>query len=125
MAINRLLTNICCENLVESKEFYTQLLGLNVGFESDWFMHLVADNSALELGLILPTHEVVPGDVKGQTIAGAYLTFVVEDVETVHATAQRSGATILEAPAPTDYGQMRMLLKAPEGTVVDVSSLIK
>jgi catechol 2,3-dioxygenase-like lactoylglutathione lyase family enzyme len=40
MAIARLMTNICSHNLAASRDFYRDLLGLQVTYDSDWFIQL-------------------------------------------------------------------------------------
>jgi uncharacterized glyoxalase superfamily protein PhnB len=51
-----------------------------------------------------------------------YLTFVVDDVAQTHSIAQAGGYSVTQKPEATFYGQNRMVLIAPEGTVCDVSS---
>ena len=121
MKIKRLLTNVCSPDLESSKHFYTSLFQLNVEYHSDWFIHLVSDGREFELGIIAEGHEIVPEQTRGK-VSGAYLTFVVEDVDVVHRKAQELGCDISQAPQITFYGQKRMLVVAPEGTVCDVSS---
>ena len=121
MEIKRLLTNICSNNLEQSKVFYTSLFSFNVEFDSDWFINLVSDGRQLELGIIAQDHEMVPEPVRGQ-VSGVYLTFVVDDVDVLYQKAQELSCEVMQAPELTFYGQKRMLLRAPEGTVCDVSS---
>ena len=124
MEIKRLLTNICSTDLEASKQFYTSLFSFKVGYDSDWFIHLVSEGSELELGIISENHEVVPVKAQGG-ILGAYLSFVVEDVDAFYQKAKELGCNILQSPEVTVYGQKRMLLIAPEGTVCDISSPTK
>jgi uncharacterized glyoxalase superfamily protein PhnB len=124
MKIQRLLTNLCSQELQASAQFYCALFDFKVQYESDWFMHLVAQESGVELGIILQQHEVVPQQVQGKH-TGMYLTFVVADVEQLHCQAKTLGVPVIQSPQPTFYGQNRMLLMAPEGTVCDISSLSK
>ena len=124
MEIKRLLTNICTKNLEESKKFYTSLFSFNVDYDSDWFVHLISEGRELELGIILEQHEIVPVEAKGG-ISGVYLTFVVEDVDDLYQKVKELGWNIQRPPEITFYGQKRMLLVAPEGTVCDVSSPTK
>ena len=49
---------------------------------------------------------------------------MVDDVAPIYEAAKALGCDILQAPEATFYGQMRMLLVAPEGTVCDVSAPI-
>ncbi len=48
---NRLLTNICSDALVASKNFYTKLFDFKVDFDSDWFIHLLSKDKKLDLGI--------------------------------------------------------------------------
>ncbi|MCG8322820.1 MAG: hypothetical protein MI921_25185 [Cytophagales bacterium] len=42
MKINRIMTNICSDQLQESKNFYVKLFDFNVDYDSDWFIHLIS-----------------------------------------------------------------------------------
>ena len=119
--INRLLTNICSDNLSAGKKFYTELFDFQVDYDSDWFVHLISKDKQLELGLIDRSHEIVPKAYQTPP-AGFYITFVVDNVDELFETAKTQGFEILEKPSDTFYGQRRLLLKDPDGTLVDVSS---
>jgi len=121
MNIERLLTNVCSKDLEKSKEFYVSLFNFNIDYDSDWFVHLRSTGSGLELGIISETSEIVPEQAKGES-SGVYLTFVVESVDELFLKAKRLKLNILQAPLTTPYGQKRMIVLAPEGTVCDVSS---
>ena len=124
MGLNRLLPNVCSSDLPASKAFYMGLFGFEAEFDSDWFVQLKQNGSDLELGIIAESHEIVPEAARGNP-AGFYLTFVVDNVDAVFERATASGYTVLQKPEPTFYGQMRLLLRAPEGTICDVSSVIQ
>ena len=119
--INRMMTNVCSQDLDKSKSFYTSLFAFKVNFDSDWFIHLVSQEKGFELGIIAEGHDIVPEEVAGR-VTGAYLTFVVDNVDEFYVTCQKLGYPIIQEPSMTPYGQKRMLLAAPEGTVCDVSS---
>jgi len=121
MKIKRLLTNVCSKDLEKSKTFYTSLFAFNVDYDSDWFVHLITEGKELELGIVSEHHEIVPEQAKGKS-SGVYITFVVEDVGVLFQKAQELKCEILQVPEVTSYGQKRMLLVAPEGTICDVSS---
>ena len=121
MEISRLLTNVCSRNIEASKNFYTSLFDFDVAFDSDWFVNLVSAGKGFEIGIILQEHDIIPEHVSG-SIKGVYLTFVVENVDTIFQKAQSSKLKIIQPPEVTPYGQKRMLIEAPEGTVCDVSS---
>jgi len=121
--INRLMTNICSQDLPASRDFYTALFHFRIDYDSDWFVHLISEDRELELGIISQTSDLVPSDYQ-QAPQGFYLTFVVDEADAVFELAQEKGFTILQEPADTFYGQRRLLLQDPNGTLVDVSSPI-
>ncbi|MEM8749815.1 MAG: VOC family protein [Pseudomonadota bacterium] len=123
--VQRFFFNLTCENLERSVAFYTRLLSLKVHFESDWFVILKPNGDSLfELGLIDKTHDVVPPGMADRH-AGFYPTFVVDDIEPVHSAACEIGAHIVEAPRLMFYGQTRMLVRDPDGVVVDISAITR
>lgn len=118
------MTNICSENLAESRDFYTKLFDFNVDYDSDWFVHLISKDKKLELGIIYRTNEIVPNDFQNNP-QGFYITFVVDDVDETFEIAKSENFEVLSKPKDTFYGQRRLLLKDPNGVLVDISSPIK
>ena len=118
------MTNICSDNLVESKYFYTKLFDFNVDYDSDWFIHLISKDKKIELGIIDKRNEIVPKDVQNHP-QGFYITFVVDNADEIFKIAALENFEIVHKPTNTFYGQRRLLLKDPNGTLVDVSSPIK
>lgn len=117
------MTNICSDNLAESKFFYTKLFDFNVDYDSDWFIHLISKDNKFELGIIDRTNEIVPKDFQNNP-QGFYVTFVVDNVDEIFKIAEREKFEIIKEPTDTFYGQRRLLLKDPNGTLVDISSPI-
>lgn len=123
ITLNRMMTNICSDRLEESKIFYTRLFDFNVDYDSDWFIHLISKDKQLELGIMSKTSEIVPKDLKNRP-DGFYITFVVDKADDIFETAKAENFTIISEPEDTFYGQRRLLLKDPDGTILDVSSPI-
>ena len=119
--INRLMTNICSTRLAESRDFYVKLFDFIVDYDSDWFVHLISKDKRLELGIIDQKSELVPDEFK-QKPNGFYVTFVVNKVDEVYETAKTENFEVVDQPINTFYGQRRLLLKDPNGCLVDVSS---
>lgn len=117
------MTNLCSDHLLASKYFYTTLFRLNVNFDSDWFVQLQDEKTGLELGIILRTSEIVPKDYQ-DTPQGCYLTFVVDEVEPYFEMAEQENFPIVQTPHDTFYGQRRLLLRDPDGTLIDISAPI-
>jgi uncharacterized glyoxalase superfamily protein PhnB len=63
----------------------------------------------------------VPAAFRGSP-AGIVVTVVVPDVDEVHRAVVEQGLDVVEAPRNLFYGQRRMLVRDPSGTLVDVSS---
>ena len=121
--INRLMTNICSECLPESRDFYIHLFDFKIDFDSDWFVHLISESKNLELGIISKPHDIVPKEAQVNP-SGIYITFVVENTDAIFELAKTINCEIISEPHDTFYGQRRLLLKDPNGVVVDVSSPI-
>lgn len=120
--VQRLFYNILAENVAQTAKFYTELLGLKRHFDSDWFVILTPEQGPLiELGIFDRSHEVVPDH--DFTHAAGLLTFVVDDVMSVFQHAKLLGIDIVEPPRAMFYGQTRMVLRDPNGLLVDISSL--
>ena len=122
--INRLLINICSDDLIRTKEYYMLLFDFAINFESDWFIHLISQKSKLELGIIQRSHDMVPEECYS-TSNGSYLTIVVENVEDIYKLALEQKFAILKEPEDMFYGQRRLLLQDPNGVVLDISAPIK
>ena len=118
------MTNICSDKLPESKDFYIKLFDFQVNFDSDWFVHLVSKDKQLELGIVERTNQIIPKDYQTPP-QGFYVTFVVNNADDVFKIAVKENFEIIEEPTNTSYGQRRLLLKDPNGMLVDVSSPIK
>ncbi|WP_349368524.1 VOC family protein [Salinarimonas sp.] len=120
--MQRAFTNVLASDVDGTARFYERLLGMTRHFDSDWFVILThAGIPGLELGILERGNAIVPEAARAAP-AGVLLTFVVADCDAVHATAVAMGASVLEPPTDMPYGQRRMLLRDPEGTVVDVSA---
>lgn len=122
MHIRRAFPNVFAKEVTKTRDFYVSMFGWRVDFDSDWFVHLQnPENDSVELGIIRRDQEIVPEEFR-RSPAGAMLTIVVDDVDALFALAQQNEVPIVESPRNLFYGQRRMLIRDPEGTLVDVSS---
>ena len=121
--MNRMFFNIMSSDVAKAKAFYISLLDMRVHFDSDWFVVLKPPgDTPFEFGIIDKNHEIAPKEALGP-INGIYPTFVVEDVTVVHSRALETEAEIVEEPTDMFYGQRRMLVRDPDGMIIDISSL--
>ena len=122
MSVQRILTNICADDLASSRDFYVNLLGMTVNYDSDWYVQLKSpENDLLELGIILRSHNLVPPEFQNKP-TGMYVTFVVPNVDEVYKRALASKLSIVQTPRNEFYGQRRFLLTDPAGCLVDICS---
>lgn len=117
------MTNICSTKLPESRDFYVKLFDFNIDYDSEWFVHLISRDKQLELGIIDKNNEIVPTEFR-MNPNGFYITFVVDSADEIFEIAKSENFEILSEPADTFYGQRRLLIKDPNGVLVDVSSPI-
>jgi len=115
----RCFFTVLASDLDATRAFYVDALGFRSTFTSDWFVNLAVPNApGLELGILRRDHELVPPDAT----SGGMLTVVVPNVDEVHAALHTAGHPIVEPPTNQFYGQRRMLVRDPAGTLVDISS---
>jgi catechol 2,3-dioxygenase-like lactoylglutathione lyase family enzyme len=124
MAIARLIPNICSDCLSATRDFYVELLGFQIQFDSDWYVQVSSpDNPQLELGIMQRDHELVPPAFQSIP-AGTFLTVVVDDVDAIYTKALERHVPVIQAPRDEFYGQRRLLVSDPNGLLVDISSPI-
>jgi len=118
----KILTNICSDDLQKSKDFYVDLMGFKVKYDSDWYVQLCSpENSEIEYGIIKRDHELVPEQFQRQP-QGMYVTFVVPDVDITYEKALAMEIPILQTPRNEFYGQRRFLTLDPNGCLIDICS---
>ncbi|MBB5516062.1 catechol 2,3-dioxygenase-like lactoylglutathione lyase family enzyme [Rubricella aquisinus] len=123
--MKRAFTNILTDDVDGTASFYESLLGLRRSGDFGWFVLLAhPDMPAFELGVLDNSHETIPSGHDALP-GGTMLTFVVDAVEAIHKTASELGVEIVQAPTDLSYGQRRVLLRDPNGTLVDVSAPIR
>ncbi|WDR03037.1 VOC family protein [Devosia algicola] len=122
--MNRAFTNILCSDVQGTAQFYQDLLGMKRAGDFGWFIVLSHDEMPnFEMGVLSKDHETIPAGLSSGP-GGSILTFVVNDLEDVHAKAISMQAEIIQEPMELPYGQRRLMLRDPAGFAVDVSSPI-
>ncbi|PVZ13062.1 VOC family protein [Actinomycetospora cinnamomea] len=123
MAMRRSFPTVLSDRLPETRDFYVDLLGFEVAFDSDWYVALRrSDRDAEhELALWAVGHELVPPPYRADP-GGVILTFLVDDVDAVHAEARRLRIPVVAPPRDLFHGRRQMLVTDPNGMLVEVSS---
>ncbi len=117
MNIRRIVPDIMSERLEESRDFYTNLLGLNVAMDMGWIVTLVSPSNPtaqINLGRREPSAEAAgPLNTIGISIE-------VEDVDAVHAKAVARGVTISYPLKDEPWGVRRFFMVDPNGVTLNV-----
>lgn len=120
MRISSIYPVLCVRDLQASRDFYRDLLGLPVLVETRWYVRLAhAEEPGRQLGLVLIGHESVPSPFSVEP-AGVLVSVEVDDVDTVHDRATRSGIAIAQPLRDEDFGQRHFMAVDPDGVLVDV-----
>ena len=123
MAMRRSFPTVLSDRLPETRDFYIALLGFEVAFDSDWYVALTRteDDEVHELAIWAVGHELVPLPYRADP-AGVILTFLVDDVDAVHAEARRLRLPLVAPPRDLFHGRRQMLVTDPNGMLIEVSS---
>lgn len=118
--MNALFPDLPSARLPESRDFYAALLGMEVAFESDWYL-LLHDprRPRLQLAFVAHDHESVPAAFR-EPARGVLVTAEVDDVDAVHARAREMGAQIAQELRDEEFGQRHFMAVDPNGLLVDV-----
>ena len=122
--LSRLFPVIYSEKLEETKDFYCDLLGFRVEFDSDWFVNLTGGiNGDLELGIQRYDHDLIPPAFR--TVAkGVSLALEVDDVDAAYSRF-RDREDLVAGIADEEYGQRHFMCVDPNGVLVDVGMPIE
>ena len=102
--MNRAFTNILCNDVAQTAQFYQDLLGFERTGDFGWFILLSHDGlPGFELGVLQRDHETVPLGAAANP-AGVILTFVVEDLDVIHHEAITRRVEIIQYPTDLPYG---------------------
>jgi predicted enzyme related to lactoylglutathione lyase len=116
MSIRRIVPNIQTERMDESREFYTEFLGLVVGMDMDWIVTLVSPaNATAQVSLIRGPAAAAPQ-------AGLSLSIEVPDVDAAHAKAVARGVPIVYPLTTEPWGVRRFHVTDPNGVVINIMS---
>lgn len=112
MRITRITPNLPVRDLESAKPFYRDFLGLrDEEFDLGWVTRLTAPDTGVSVQLV--THDAT-------STADAAISVHTDDVEAAYATALEAGFEIVHPLTTEAWGVHRFLVRAPDGTVVNV-----
>lgn len=120
MWIRRVMPNVVASDLEASRRFYTEFLGLETSMDEPGFLMLSsATNPTAELTVCSEDQREWDPDT-----ARTQMGIEVEDVDAVHADAERRGLKIVRPLSDEPWGIRRFFVEDPDGTVINVHSHI-
>lgn len=112
MRANRILTNLHVADVEAAKGFYTGFLGLSTEeFDLGWVARYSSPDGRAKVQLVTRDASSPEDSV---------ISVMTDDVEAAFAEAQELGYEIVHPLTTEPWGVHRFLLRAPDGTVVNV-----
>ncbi|MGB3633249.1 MAG: VOC family protein, partial [Rubrobacteraceae bacterium] len=112
---------LMAEDVEESARFYTEHMGFEPTFESDWYVSLKhRENPAYELAILSPAHETIPEGFRGERASGLLLNFEVSDAKAEYKQLKEAGLQIVLPLRDEPFGQRHFIGVGPDGVMLDV-----
>ncbi len=112
MSVRRIVPDLHAAEPAASREFYVEVLGLEVVMDHGWIVTYAApDNPAAQISVM--------GDDASAPVAPD-VSVEVDDVDAVHAEARRLGYEIVHPLTDEPWGVRRFFVREPTGRVVNV-----
>lgn len=111
---------LCADDVAATRDFYVDLLGFDVVFDSGWYVQLVGrEHPHAQIGIVEREHHSVPAAFRHQP-AGVLVSVEVDDVDAIHARVVAAGMEIALPLRDEAFGQRHFMTVDPAGTLVDV-----
>ena len=106
------MPNIRSDRPSETRDFFVDLLGLEVAMDLGWVVTVASPtNPSIQVTIVGNDDMAAPG-----------ISVEVADVDAVHAKAVEQGLDIVYPLRDEEWGVRRFMLREPSGTVVNVVS---
>ena len=112
MTISRAVPNIRSDRPAETRDFFVDLLGLEVAMDIGWVVTVASPaNRSAQVNIIGNDDMSAPG-----------ISVEVPDVDAIHAKAVEQGLEIAYSLRDEEWGVRRFMLREPSGTLVNIVS---
>lgn len=117
----KLNAGIVTDKLAESKAFYTEVLGFDITFESDFYLLLHTPGKESEISFLLPHHpSQQPLFRQPFQKQGVYFTIEVDNVDDVYKVMKQKNVTIEFELRDEPWGDRHFAIKDPNGIGIDI-----
>ncbi|BDA80948.1 hypothetical protein LPTSP3_g38780 (plasmid) [Leptospira kobayashii] len=117
---------IITKKLEESKKFYSQWLGMEVKFETDWFILMcLSKKPDFELAFMLPDQKNLRKDYfqRPYQNQGVWLIFETENVKNFYDECKKQKAPIDLELIEEEWGDIHFTMLDPNGIGIDIVQL--
>jgi len=114
MSIRRVVPDITCKQIHESRNFYTGFLGFDVAMDMDWVVTLTSPNN--------PTAQITLVQETGSAAPQPNMTIEVDDVDALNAKAVGLGLQVVYPLTDERWGVRRFFVTDPNGVIINVMS---
>jgi lactoylglutathione lyase len=116
------------EDLARAKTFYTEILGLSLGFEDDTSAGVFLGEEMMILVTVPSAKDMLPGQPlgspRGQNAVGLFNIFV-DNVDETYASLSAKGVDFIVDPVDREWGRRTAHFKDPEGVIWEISQSIE
>jgi catechol 2,3-dioxygenase-like lactoylglutathione lyase family enzyme len=113
MTIRRVVPNLVCRRMAETRAFYVDLLGFEVAMDMGWIVTLASPvNATAQISL----SEGTPAADDGHPL----LTIEVADVDALYDRALAGPYDITMGLRDEEWGVRRFFIRDPDGRVVNI-----
>jgi catechol 2,3-dioxygenase-like lactoylglutathione lyase family enzyme len=113
MSIRRVVPDITCNRIHDSRKFYTDFLGFDVAMDMDWVVTLASPSN--------PTAQItLVQEIGSEPLPN--MTIEVDDVDAVHAKAVGLAVQVVYPLTDEPRGVRRFFVTDPNGVVINVMS---
>jgi len=117
--MNLISVRLITDHVDHLVDFYARLTGASVDRPSPDFAELRTPNGTIAIGSTRTVALFRPGSAEPAANRSAIVELITEDVDVVH--AEVSGwADVVQAPTSMPWGNRSLLLRDPDGTLVNV-----
>ena len=116
MTIRRVVPDISSERMDDSRKFYTEFLGFEIGMDMGWIVTFVSPQN--------PTAQLTVMQAQ-QGSHSPSVSIEVANVDSVHATAVEKGIKIVYPLTTEPWGVRRFFAVDPNGVVINILSHVK
>jgi catechol 2,3-dioxygenase-like lactoylglutathione lyase family enzyme len=117
----KLNSGIVTSKMVETKNFYTNILGFGVTFENEFYILLHTPSKEAEISFLLPNHPTQqPLFHQPFTGQGMYLTIEVDNVDKIYSDLKNKGVEIVIDIRDEPWGDRHFAIQDPNGIGIDI-----